>query len=126
MPTHFYERVSTKAQDPKSQVEAARERGIPTSNIVVEVASGAKNDRPQLAKLLAEQHVSHDDDCKCAEYERQRVPTSVLAADVVAGTGLMGISLRGHCCSPYFYTQTQPGPRRCVPFGSVELGSIGF
>ena len=53
MPTYFYARISAKAQDPKSQVEAARARGIQTSNIVVEVASGAKNDRPELAKLLA-------------------------------------------------------------------------
>jgi DNA invertase Pin-like site-specific DNA recombinase len=53
MATYFYARVSTKQQDPKSQVEAARTRGIPASNIVVEVASGAKNDRPELAKLLA-------------------------------------------------------------------------
>jgi len=38
---------------PGSQVEAARQRGIPTKNIVVEVASGAKNDRPKLNALLA-------------------------------------------------------------------------
>src|SRR5262245_39927697 len=54
MPTYFYARVSTKQQDPKSQVEAARARGIQASNIVVEVASGAKNDRPKLNKLLAQ------------------------------------------------------------------------
>jgi DNA invertase Pin-like site-specific DNA recombinase len=53
MATYFYARVSTKQQDPKSQVEAARARGIPASRIVVETASGAKNDRPELAKLLA-------------------------------------------------------------------------
>jgi DNA invertase Pin-like site-specific DNA recombinase len=53
MPTYFYARVSTKKQDPKAQVEAARQRGIPTKNIIVETASGAKNDRPELAKLLA-------------------------------------------------------------------------
>jgi DNA invertase Pin-like site-specific DNA recombinase len=53
MATYFYARCSTKKQDPKSQVEAARQRGIPTKNIVVETASGAKNDRPELAKLLA-------------------------------------------------------------------------
>jgi DNA invertase Pin-like site-specific DNA recombinase len=52
MATYFYARVSTKQQDSRAQVEAARARGIPTSNIVVEVASGARNDRPQLAKLL--------------------------------------------------------------------------
>jgi DNA invertase Pin-like site-specific DNA recombinase len=53
MATYFYARVSTKQQDPRSQIEDARARGIPTKNIVVEVASGAKNDRPELAKLLA-------------------------------------------------------------------------
>jgi DNA invertase Pin-like site-specific DNA recombinase len=51
--TYFYARCSTKKQDPKSQVEAARQRGIPTKNIIVEFASGAKNDRPELTKLLA-------------------------------------------------------------------------
>ena len=56
MATYFYARVSTKQQDPKSQVAAARERGIQTKNIVIEVASGAKNDRPELAKLLARLH----------------------------------------------------------------------
>jgi DNA invertase Pin-like site-specific DNA recombinase len=49
----FYARVSTKKQDPKSQVNAARARGIPTKNIVVEVASGGRHDRPELARLLA-------------------------------------------------------------------------
>ena len=53
VPTYFYARVSTKKQDPKAQVAAARQRGIPTKNIIVETASGAKNDRPELAKLLA-------------------------------------------------------------------------
>jgi DNA invertase Pin-like site-specific DNA recombinase len=53
MATYFYARVSTRKQDPKAQVEAARQRGIPTKNIIVETASGAKNDRPELAKLLA-------------------------------------------------------------------------
>ena len=53
MPTYFYARVSTRRQDPKSQVEAARQRGIPTKNIIVETASGAKHDRPELGKLLA-------------------------------------------------------------------------
>jgi DNA invertase Pin-like site-specific DNA recombinase len=53
MATYFYARVSSKKQDHKSQVEAARQRGIPTNNIIVETASGARNDRPELAKLLA-------------------------------------------------------------------------
>jgi DNA invertase Pin-like site-specific DNA recombinase len=52
--TYFYARISTRQQDPRSQVEAARARGIPAGNIIVEVASGAKNDRPKLNKLLAQ------------------------------------------------------------------------
>src|SRR5262245_21281887 len=51
--THFYARVSSKEQDPKSQFEAARARGIPTANIHIETASGARHDRPVLTKLLA-------------------------------------------------------------------------
>jgi DNA invertase Pin-like site-specific DNA recombinase len=50
--THFYARVSSKEQDPRSQVEAARQRGIPTANIHIETASGARHDRPVLTKLL--------------------------------------------------------------------------
>ena len=52
MATHFYARVSSKEQDPKSQVEAPRARGIPTANIHIEKASGARHDRPVLTKLL--------------------------------------------------------------------------
>jgi DNA invertase Pin-like site-specific DNA recombinase len=53
MPIHFYARVSSKEQDPKSQVEAARARGIRAANIHIETASGARHDRPVLTKLLA-------------------------------------------------------------------------
>jgi DNA invertase Pin-like site-specific DNA recombinase len=53
MATYFYARVSSRHQDPKAQVSAARERGIPAKNIIVETASGAKHDRPDLTKLLA-------------------------------------------------------------------------
>ena len=53
MATYFYARVSSRHQDPKAQVAAARARGIPTANIVIETASGARHDRPELAKLLA-------------------------------------------------------------------------
>jgi DNA invertase Pin-like site-specific DNA recombinase len=53
MATYFYARVSSRHQDPKAQVAAARERGIPAKNIIVETASGAKHDRPELARLLA-------------------------------------------------------------------------
>src|SRR5262245_15760807 len=54
MATHFYARVSSKEQDPRSQVEAARARGIPTANVHVETASGARHDRPVLTALLAQ------------------------------------------------------------------------
>jgi DNA invertase Pin-like site-specific DNA recombinase len=53
MATWFYARCSTRKQSPDSQIEAARQRGIPTKNIVVEIASGGKNDRPKLNELLA-------------------------------------------------------------------------
>jgi DNA invertase Pin-like site-specific DNA recombinase len=46
-------RVSSRDQDPKSQIESARARGIPSANIHVEKASGARHDRPVLTKLLA-------------------------------------------------------------------------
>src|SRR5262245_40856957 len=53
MTTYFYARVSTKKQDPKAQIEAARQRGIASGNIITEIASGAKSNRPKLAALLA-------------------------------------------------------------------------
>jgi len=51
--THFYARVSSRDQDPKSQVEAAITRGISPANIHIETASGARHERPVLTKLLA-------------------------------------------------------------------------
>jgi len=54
MATHFYARVSSKEQDPKSQVEAARAGGISAKNIHIETASGARHERPVLTKLLAQ------------------------------------------------------------------------
>jgi DNA invertase Pin-like site-specific DNA recombinase len=44
MAVQFYARVSSKDQDPKPQIEAARARGIPTANIHLETASGARHD----------------------------------------------------------------------------------
>ena len=52
MAVHFYARVSSREQDPRSQVEAARARGIAAANIHVETASGARHDRPVLKALL--------------------------------------------------------------------------
>lgn len=52
MAMHFYARVSSKDQDPMPQIEAARARGIPTANIHVETASGARHERPVLTALL--------------------------------------------------------------------------
>jgi DNA invertase Pin-like site-specific DNA recombinase len=51
--THFYARVSSRDQDPKSQIEAAIARGISPANIHTETASGARHERPVLSKLLA-------------------------------------------------------------------------
>ena len=53
MATYFYARVSSRDQDPKSQVESAIARGISPANIHIETASGARHDRPVLSKLLA-------------------------------------------------------------------------
>jgi len=47
-----YARVSTPDQDPQLQVDALRAAGC-DSGIWVETASGARQDRPQLAALLA-------------------------------------------------------------------------
>jgi len=52
MATYFYARVSSKDQDPKSQIVAARARRIPAANIHVETASGARHERPVLTALL--------------------------------------------------------------------------
>jgi DNA invertase Pin-like site-specific DNA recombinase len=46
-------RVSSRDQDPKSQVEAAVARGISPANIHIETASGARDERPVLSKLFA-------------------------------------------------------------------------
>jgi DNA invertase Pin-like site-specific DNA recombinase len=52
MAVHFYARVSSKDQDPKPQIEAARARGIPTANIHLETASGGRHERPVLTALI--------------------------------------------------------------------------
>jgi DNA invertase Pin-like site-specific DNA recombinase len=51
--THFYARVSSRDQDPKSQIEAAIARGISPANIHTETASGGRHKRPVLSNLLA-------------------------------------------------------------------------
>ena len=52
MTVHFYARVSTKDQDPRSQIEAARARRIKRATSS-QTASGARHDRPVLDELLA-------------------------------------------------------------------------
>lgn len=47
-----YARVSTPEQDPGAQVDALRAAGVDEGRVVVERASGARADRPQLAALL--------------------------------------------------------------------------
>jgi DNA invertase Pin-like site-specific DNA recombinase len=51
--TVFYARVSTKDQNLNGQLDAARQLGVKPENIFVEKASGARHDRPVLAKALA-------------------------------------------------------------------------
>ena len=51
--TVFYARVSTTGQNPELQVDAARKLGVRSGDIYVEKASGARKDRPELAKALA-------------------------------------------------------------------------
>jgi DNA invertase Pin-like site-specific DNA recombinase len=50
--TFGYARVSTWDQNPDLQIDALREAGIPDERILVDHASGAKERRPQLDKLL--------------------------------------------------------------------------
>ncbi len=52
--TLFYARVSTREQKLDLQLDAARKLGVKTADIYVEKASGARHDRPVLAKVLAE------------------------------------------------------------------------
>jgi len=52
--TLFYARVSTRDQKLDLQLDAARKLGVKTADIYVEKASGARHDRPVLAKVLAE------------------------------------------------------------------------
>jgi DNA invertase Pin-like site-specific DNA recombinase len=51
--TVFYARVSTSGQKLDLQIDAARKLGVKTEDIYVEKASGARHDRPVLAKALA-------------------------------------------------------------------------
>ncbi len=51
--TVFYARVSTRDQSLDLQVDAARRMGVKDEHIFLEKASGARHDRPQLAKTLA-------------------------------------------------------------------------
>ena len=51
--TVFYARVSTRDQKTDLQLEAAKKLGVKPSHIFVETASGARHDRPMLAKAMA-------------------------------------------------------------------------
>ena len=51
--TVFYARVSTRDQKADLQLEAAKRLGVKPPHIYVETASGARHDRPMLAKALA-------------------------------------------------------------------------
>lgn len=49
-----YARVSTVDQDPAPQFAALRQAGVEEANIVVDHASGTREDRPGLVRLLGE------------------------------------------------------------------------
>jgi DNA invertase Pin-like site-specific DNA recombinase len=51
--TVFYARVSTRDQNLDPQLAAAKQLGVSTKHLFVERASGARHDRPELAKALA-------------------------------------------------------------------------
>jgi len=51
--TVFYARVSTRDQNPNGQLDAAQRLGVKPEHVFVETASGARHDRPMLAKALA-------------------------------------------------------------------------
>ncbi|MBN8910838.1 MAG: recombinase family protein [Rhizobiales bacterium] len=71
--TIFYARVSTRDQKVDLQVEAAKRLGVKTANIYVEKASGARHDRPVLAKALAD--LERGDTLAC--YKLDRIGRSV-------------------------------------------------
>lgn len=52
MTTWGYARVSTADQDASAQLDALRRAGVPADRIVTDHASGARADRPGLARLL--------------------------------------------------------------------------
>ena len=53
MTEYGYARVSTTDQDPQLQLDALTAAGIPREQIYVDQASGARQDRPALARVLA-------------------------------------------------------------------------
>lgn len=66
--TLFYARVSTRDQKLDLQLDAARKLGVKTTDIYVEKASGARHDRPVLAKVLAE--LKQGDTLACYKLDR--------------------------------------------------------
>lgn len=71
--TIFYARVSTRDQKADLQLEAAKRLGVKTANIYVEKASGARHDRPVLARACAA--LEKGDTLAC--YKLDRVGRSV-------------------------------------------------
>lgn len=51
--TIFYARVSTRDQKLDLQIDAAKRIGVPTAQIYIETASGARHDRPMLANAIS-------------------------------------------------------------------------
>ena len=66
--TLFYARVSTGDQKADLQVEAAKRLRVKTANIYVEKASGARNNRPVLTKVLAA--LNRGDTLACYKLDR--------------------------------------------------------
>lgn len=68
--TIFYARVSTRDQKADLQLDAARKLGIPTRDIYVEKASGKRDDRPVLTKVLSPEVLRRGDTLVCWKLDR--------------------------------------------------------
>ncbi|HVX34845.1 MAG TPA: recombinase family protein [Hyphomicrobium sp.] len=66
--TVFYVRVSTREQNPASQIDAAKRLGVKTQHIFVEKASGSRHERPILAEAL--QTLEAGDTLACFKLDR--------------------------------------------------------
>ncbi|MBI1651169.1 recombinase family protein [Hyphomicrobium sulfonivorans] len=89
--TLFYARVSTRDQKLDLQLDAAGKLGVKTADIYVEKASGARHDRPMLAKALDE--LKPGDTLAC--YKLDRIGRSVVhVAKLLADLEERGVHFR--------------------------------